>query len=142
MTSRWLPRKHQLIFKPHPGKSIDVVRVTNNLIAAFAGATVLAEDIYSAERAQLVKTAAELEIAGKPLRRLDVMLASITNKEHALGPGKSISIPVDNTQTLSGEICRTGIVLRTDAPLTHPVVHGVWEFLNSLEEGEARFVAR
>lgn len=133
---------NRIDFHPLDNEIIDVGAIASRLSSSFGGAYVTSEDLYECERNRLVNYVAPmLEAQGKPLTRIDVMLGSIDNKEIAHGPSKGVLIPLDTDHVLAGEVRETGIIFRTEAPVSHLVFQEVVRFFEGIP-GTVRVVDR
>lgn len=119
------------------GKTIEVDRVVQSLVWAF-GATITSHDSFETERVLARESMAELEKAGRPIRNPEMILASIRNKERALGPAKEVSIPIGPECSLNGRVSSKSVILRANCALPNRTIDEVSAFLESLDVGAVR----
>lgn len=93
-----------------------------SFISAKFATQVTSEDSFETERQKIRASAREFQEAGKPLRIVAKMIASVDSKERDFGPGKNIEIRLQDEILFYGQIYSKWGVLRGSPKAT--VSHG------------------
>jgi hypothetical protein len=118
------------------GDSLDVDSTIEMLAARFPGTRVAAADSFEAERERLVQLMDEMSQEGQPIRRPDMILASLANRRAALGPGKDVLLPIDDDNVLVGHVLAKDIVLSCASVVALRSIESLTAFLRSLGKGK------